>query len=267
MFFNKDHECYDSIYIWGNQKVDQWTKSYVERYSTNKRKTRGVISSVSRPTGFVCSGISEIDQMVGGLCTGKVTAFFGKSTLLSTLLHRICVNTFDMFHSPTIVLDAGNQLNPYVLARFARLQILSEHDLLRQVYLSRTCTIYQLNSLVHHHIEPLIQQVRPVTVILTGLFSLIASADLSRDDATRLPEILMGEIKRITKKYQVATILIDKQSIDFLQGVVDSLIDTTIHVQDMRHCPRITIAQQNRQITVTSETFGQLCLQDFGMVI
>jgi hypothetical protein len=247
--------------------MDQWTKYYGERYGTNKGKTRGAISSVSQPTGFICSGISEIDQMVGGLCIGQVTAFFGKSTLLSTLLHRICVNTFDMFHSPTIVLDAGNQLNPYVLARFARLQILSEYDMLRQVYLSRTCTVYQLNSLVHHHIEPLIQQVRPVTMILTGLFSLIASADLSNEDTTRLPEILMQKIKRITKKYQVATILIDKRYIDFLQVIFDSLIDTTIHVQDMRHCPRITVAQQNRQITVTSETFGQLCLQDFGMVI
>jgi hypothetical protein len=104
-------------------------------------------------------------------------------------------------------------------------------------------------------------------MILTGLFSLIASADLSNEDTTRLPEILMQKIKRITKKYQVATILIDKRYIDFLQVIFDSLIDTTIHVQDMRHCPRITVAQQNRQITVTSETFGQLCLQDFGMVI
>ncbi|MDG6219295.1 MAG: hypothetical protein QCI00_07630 [Candidatus Thermoplasmatota archaeon] len=245
----------------------QLKEYYVERHDTNQKGNSDVISLIPEPKGFVCSGVSEIDQLLGGLSIGQVTSFFGRSRLLSTVLHRICVNTFDMFHSSTIVLDAGNQLNPYVLAHFARLQLLPYQELLHQVYLSRAFTLYQLNALVHKHMEPLIKRLRPVTVIFTGFSLLLADADISNDEASRLCTMMMEKLKKIARTYQVAMILIDKQYGDSFMINSDSFVDTTIQVKDMRHCPRITIAQQNREITVTSETFGQLCLQDFGMVI
>jgi hypothetical protein len=220
------------------------------------------------PTGAVYSGIDEIDEVLGGLYTGQITAFIGKSKLLSILLHRVCVKTFDMFHSPTVVLDAGNQLNPFLLARFARLHMVSEKEVLRQVYLSRAYTVYQLTDLIHHHIDLLIHQVRPVTIIFTGLFSLLADADVSAEESSHLLQIIIKKMKQITKKYQVAMILIDRQCMSNSDTALpDTFFDTIVQLQDMHHCPRMTVTQKNQQVTITSETFGQLCLQDFGMVV
>jgi len=240
---------------------------YVELANKSLTGSHRKVTSISRPTAVVYSGISELDGLIGGLHIGKVTAFVGRSRLLLTVLHRVCVNTFDLFHSPTIVLDAGNQLNPFLLARFARMNMLSPQELLKQVYLSRAYTVYQLTDLIHSRVESLIQKVSPVTLVLTGLFSLLDDADVCRDEASQLLQIVMKQLKQMTTKYQVAMILIDRTYGEYGVAECDGLIDTTIQVQDMRNCPRITVTQRNQQITVTSETVGQLCLQDFGMVI
>jgi delta-aminolevulinic acid dehydratase/porphobilinogen synthase len=113
----------------------------------------------------------------------------------------------------------------------------------------------------------LIQQVNPVTIVLTGLFSLLDDADVSREEADQLLQIVMKQLKQMTTTYQVAMVLIDRTYGEYEMTGFDGLIDTTVQVQDMRNCPRITVIQKNQQITVTSETVGQLCLQDFGMVM
>lgn len=251
-----------------NKKMEQYNTHYIE-LSEPYAKCDNAETSVSRPTGLVHSGIAELDGMLGGLYIGQMTAFIGRSKLLSSFLHRICVKTFDMFHSPTIVLDAGNQLNPFLLARFARLNMLSHQELLNQVYLSRAYTVYQLTDLIQCHVEPLIHEVKPVTLVLTGLFSLLNDADVSREETTHLLQLVLERIKQITTTYQLATVIIDKHNLDYVNNAVlfDALVDTTVKVKDMRHCPRITITQRDQQVTITSETFGQLCLQDFGMVI
>jgi hypothetical protein len=247
----------------GETKKMQHPIQFSEKTPENINKK--TVSTI-QPTVSVLSGISEIDEILGGLYIGQITAFIGKSKLLSSLLHRVCMNTFHMFHSPTIVLDGGNQLNPFLLARFARLNMISHQELLQQVYLSRAYTVYQLNDLIHTHVELLIKQKKPVTLILTGLCSLLGDADVSEEMASHLLQLLMKKIKQITQTYPVAIIIIDKQDYRY-DKELDGLVDTMVHVKDMRHCPRITITQRDQQMTVTSEIFGQLCLQDFGMVI
>lgn len=266
VFLKDEHKCICSICNLGEiKKMEQWNTNHVELHKTFRNKHNGRIKSCFQPTGRVYSGIVEIDEVLGGVYTGQVTAFVGKSKLLSSLLHRICVKTFDMFHSPVIVLDAGNQLNPYLIARFARLQMLSAQEVLEQVYLSRTYTVYQLTDLIYHHVDSFIQQVKPVTIMLTGLFSLLKDADISEDERYQLLQIVMKKIKQITTKYHVAMVLIDTQYSGYDNTVFDACVDTTVRLKDMHHCPRMTITQKNQQVTVTSETFGQLCLHDFGM--
>jgi len=249
----------------GTKKMDQWNTHYAELANSHPDISNKKETAVVEPNVSVYTGISEIDNTLGGIHTGKMTAFIGKSNLLSLLLHRVCVNTVDMFHSPSIVLDAGNQVNPFLLARLARLQLLSDKDVLQNVYLSRAYTIYQLTDLIHAHVEQLIQQKGPVTIILTGLYSLLIDADLSEDETNQLFSMMMNELKQMIKRYQVAMVIIDSYCTHVAS--VDAFVDTLVHVQDMRHCPRLTITQKNQQVTVTSETVGQLCLQDFGMVI
>lgn len=247
--------------------MEQLHTNYIELAKQDKDTSQVNIPSISRPTAVVYSGISEIDELIGGLHAGQLTAFIGKSSLLSTLLHRVCFNTFDMFHSPTVVLDAGNRLNPFMLARFARMNMISEKELLKHVYLSRACTVYQLTDLLESHVETLVHKVRPVTVVLTGLFSLLDDADVSRKESIQLLQLVMKQMRQLAETYHVAMVLIDTSTGCYDSIVFDSLVDTTIQVQDMSHCPRITVTQKNAQVTVTSETVGQLCLQDFGMVM
>lgn len=268
VFLKEEYKCSCSICVWGNEKrMKRYPTHYVELSKTPQNDPAKYTMPVVHPTGAVYSGIAEVDKTLGGLYTGKITAFIGKSRLLSPLLHRVCVNTFDMFHSPTIVLDAGNQVNPFVLARVARLHMLSSQDVLQQVYLSRAYTVYQLTDLICYHVESLIKQVQPVTIVLTGLFSLLADAGVSQSETHQLLQIIMKQIKQITEEYQVAMILIDRYGIKDNAAVVDAWVDTQVQVQDMKHCPRIIVNSRNQEVTVTSETFGQLCLQDFGMVI
>ena len=255
------------VYTGELKKMKQQNTHYIELARTHPSTIHKKEKPVVQPAVSVYTGIPEIDEVLGGLHTGNITAFIGKSKLLSTLLHRVCVNTVDMFHSASIVLDAGNQINPFLLARLARLQITSDEDVLQNVYLSRAYTIYQLTDLIHSRVESLIQKKRPVTLILTGICSLLADANLSKDEANQMFTSMMKKIKQMTEQYQMAMVIIDTHTIDLDKASVEVFIDTLIQVKEMRHCPRITITQKNQQVTVTSETVGQLCLQDFGMVI
>ena len=259
--------CLFHLYLGEIKNMEQLNTNYIELAKNDKDMSQMNIPLISRPTAVVYSGISEIDELIGGLHAGQLTAFIGKSSLLSTLLNRICFNTFDMFHSPTVVLDAGNRLNPFMLARFARMNMISEKELLKQVYLSRACTVYQLTDLLESHVQSLVQRIRPVTVVLTGLFSLLDDASVSHEERTQLLQLIMRQMRALAETYHVAMVLIDTSADGYDSILFDSLVNTTVQVQDMSHCPRITVTQNNAQVTVTSETVGQLCLQDFGMVI
>jgi len=259
--------CLFHLYLGEQKNMQQRHAQYSELSNTCSDDTYEKMTSIFQPIGLIRSGISEFDELIGGLHTGEISAFVGKSNLLSTILHRVCVNTFDMFQSSSLVLDAGNQLNPFLLARLAQVNMLPSEMLLQQVHLSRIYTVYQLTDLLHTHVEPLIQQVQPVTVVLTGLFSLLDDADVSDAKKAQLLRTVMKQIRELTTRYQVAMMLIDRHCTDYEGTVFDTLVDTMVTVQDMRHCPRMTITQKNQQITVTSETVGQLCLHDFGMVI
>lgn len=268
MFFKEERTCGFSICIWGNKKnMQHYNTQYGKLSNIDPDDVYERMTPVFQPTGLIHSGIAELDDLLGGLHTGKITVFVGKSKLLSNVLHRVCVNTFDLFHSASLVLDAGNQLNPFFLARLAQLHMLSSKELLQQVHLSRIYTVYQLTDLLHTHVEQLMQQLKPVTVVLTGFFSLLDDADISDDKKTQLLQTVMNKVRSLATRYQVAMILIDRQSRGYESTVIDGLVDTTVMIQDMRHCPRLTITQKNQQVTVTSETVGQLCLPDFGMVI
>jgi len=137
--------------------------------STRDIQTSHATSSlvqVVKPDIIVFSGIAELDNLLGGFKAGETTLVDGNSSLIEDLPNQLCVNTYRTFHSETIYIDGGMCANPYQIARYARMLELDQQDVLENVAMSRAFTVYQLSTLIHEMLEPMIQKRSPRTLII-----------------------------------------------------------------------------------------------------
>ena len=51
------------------------------------------------PELIITSGITELDRLLGGFKAGHLTLIDGNSPLITQMPYRLCVNTYQTFHS------------------------------------------------------------------------------------------------------------------------------------------------------------------------
>jgi len=79
-----------------------------------------IAKEILKPDIVVLSGIKELDKLMGGFKQGEITYIDGDSDLISKIPDQICVNTYKIFQSDTIYVDAGMCADPYKIAQYAR---------------------------------------------------------------------------------------------------------------------------------------------------
>ena len=104
-----------------------------QQYHPSKAKA---IQTCVQPDIIVHSGIQELDRLLKGFKAGAITYVDGDSELIAELPNHLCVNTYQTFQSPTLYFDGGMCVNPYSIARQARMRELQEHDVLSHVHIS-----------------------------------------------------------------------------------------------------------------------------------
>ena len=243
--------------------------------STRDIQTSHATSSlvqVVKPDIIVSSGIPELDDLLGGFKAGETTLVDGNSNLIEDLPNQLCVNTYRTFHSETIYIDGGMCANPYQIARYARMLELDQQDVLENVAMSRAFTVYQLSTLVHEMLEPMIQKRSPRTLIIGMLPALYLDPEVPVREAQTLLSLDLQKIQDLTARYQLITVFtnLDVMPLSPSRGLGKKLYECVTEIVRMKqfeHGTSLELVKKQKSTTIVHCAEGQLCLEEFGMVI
>jgi len=245
-----------------------WIPSYHRQPVTIIPRKKTIFSPELR----IPSAVKEIDEVLGGFQAGALSWISGTSPTINILSYALCVNTYEAFHGDTVFIDGGCTMNPYRIAQYARQKEQPAREVLDHVHVSRAFTVYQLSTLIMDELEQVVQQYHPQTVIINAFPTLYLDPDVSSDEASTLIQQHLTEIKRITKTYQLVTVVLfswssQKQQHYEICKRVEQDADESLALHHMNQRTRIQFLTQGTIATMTSQVYGQLSLQDFGMVI
>jgi hypothetical protein len=221
-----------------------------------------------KPELIITSGITELDRLLGGFKAGQLTLIDGNSSLITQMPYRLCVNTYQTFHSPTVYIDGGMAANPYHIAHYARLRELNQHHVLSQVHISRAFTVYQLATLIQDRLETLIQKQHPRTLLIGMFPALYLDPDITSHEAQTLLKHNLDQLTQLARRHNLITILTHRdRTLVPMQRNLRKIIYTTMHeivrLQQANHDVHINLVKQHRATTIRSTQPGQRCLEDY----
>jgi hypothetical protein len=227
---------------------------------------------IIKPDIIVSSGITELDKLFGGFKAGELTLVDGNSSRISELPNQLCVNTYRTFHSETIYIDGGMCANPYQIARYARLLELDQREVLENIVISRSFTVYQLSTLIQELLEPLIQKRAPRTLIIGMLPALYLDPEISPREAQTLLTQDIKKIQELTTKYSLITVLtnLDVMPLTPSKGIGKTLynsVNEVVRIKQFEQYTSLELLKQEKHVTILHDAAGQLHLEAFGMVI
>ena len=213
-----------------------------------------------------------IDDLIGGFKADTLTYLYGESACIHHVPHDLCLQTYAMFGGISVFVDGGTSMNPYILSSYAKNYEISAWEVLRHVQVSRAFTLHQFRHIVHESLEPLIRKHQPQTLIFHAFPLLFLDKDVSFHEAKTLFASTLETIQRITKTYQLITLITNPlwhryQGGETLHQFLFDHCDELICIEQMKHCPRVWLPRYHAAATLTQGSTGQLCLPDFGMVV
>ena len=244
--------------------------------STNSVKTPNsdslLVKKILKPDIVVLSGVKELDKIMGGFKAGEITFIDGNSDLILSIPNRLCVNTFRTFNSDTIYIDGGMGANPYEIARYARLMELDQKETLNHVHISRAFTVYQMSTLICDMLETEIKKHNPRTLIVGRFPILYLDKDVKAKESQIILKNNIEKIRKLTVDYNLIAIFTnpDKRMLSNLRNVsktICSNVDEIVRMRQMEKSIHINLVNREKDATILTFAKGQLCLQDFGMVM
>lgn len=227
---------------------------------------------ILKPDIVVQSGIKELDRLLGGFKTGRITYIDGDSSLISNIPNQICVNTYRTFERDTIYIDAGMCADPYKIAQYARKMELDQRKVLEHVHISRAFTVYQLAMLIQDMLENAIKRYKPQTLIIGKFPIFYLDSDVEEKEAQTLLRSNLHKIHELTAKYNLITIFtnLDKKMLSTQRNIRKILhkdVDEVVMMKESELATRVELLNKKEETKIPHLAKSQLRLQEFGMVI
>jgi len=134
-------------------------------------------------------GIKELDTLFEGLRCGQFNVFHGsmKCHVLSELL---CVRSqlpdaMGGLESSVIFLDGGNLFDPYLISETARLNGLDPEETLKNIWISRAFTSYQMTALITERLSQILDREKSRLVVISEATTLYCDADIGSAEAKK----------------------------------------------------------------------------------
>ena len=227
---------------------------------------------ILKPDIVVLSGIKELDSLLGGFKSGKLTYIDGCSSLIQKIPNQLCVNTYRSFQNDVVYIDGGMSADPYKIAQYAKKMELDQRNLLDHIHISRAFTVYQLTTQIQEMLEQAIKRYNPKTLIISRFPILYLDSDVEPKEAKTLLRSNLQKIKELTKKYDLITIFTNldrempERNID-INKILHSNVDETVLIKQEEHATFIDLLNKNKNTMIPHLVNGQLRLPDFGMVL
>ncbi len=231
-----------------------------------------IAKEILKPDIVVLSGIKELDELMGGFKQGEITYIDGDSSLISKIPDQICVNTYKIFQSDTIYIDAGMCADPYKIAQYARKMEINQREALERVHISRAFTVYQLATLIQDMLEQAIKRYKPQTLIIGRFQIFYLDSDVKSKEAQTLLRTNLHKIRELTAKYNLITIFTD---IDIkmlsnnrnVRKIIYNNVDEVVLMKQTELATSVELVNRQENTMILHLAKGQLRLQEFGMVI
>jgi len=134
-------------------------------------------------------GIEELEKLFRELKQGHLVFLHGSqfSHVLSELL---CVcsllpNSEEGLDPSVVFVDGGNIFDPYLISEAARLFGLDAEETLKNIWVSRAFTAYQLTALITEKLPEILERERPKLVVISNIAALYCDPDIGILEATR----------------------------------------------------------------------------------
>ena len=167
----------------------------------------GIVEHAVRRGRCLRSDIAQLDEVVGGFRSSKVTLVDSDSRFASELMHLLCVRSFAEFDEEVVWIDGGNTVDPYILSAMCKRMGLDRHEMLSTVSIARAFTAYQLVSMIEDVLYREVRRSSPSTVIVSSITDMFMDKDMRRSEACQLLRGCAREIARTTDDNDTVTIV------------------------------------------------------------
>jgi len=131
--------------------------------------------------------IEDLDRLFGELRRGQLVFFHGSrmSHILSELLcvRSLLPNIDGGLDSPVVFIDGGNIFDPYLISETARLFSLNSEETLKNIWVSRAFTAYQLTALITEKLPEILDREESKLVVVSDIAALYCDSDIGMLEA------------------------------------------------------------------------------------
>ncbi len=246
-------------------------KTAIYKNKLQKNLENDLIKTVLKPDIIVESGIKKLDDLIGGFKAGEITVIGGNSNLKCDIPNRVCVNTYKTFTEDSVYIDGGMQVDPYKIVKYAKQMEIKPKEMLKHLHISRAFTVYQMSTLIYDMLEPILERYRPRTLVISKYPVLYLDSDVEKKEAQTLLRNNIAYLKKLTKKYNLITVLTKSDS-SFVSnnGKVNCIInenaDEVIDITNKEKYIEINLKKDDLKVEIYKGLKNQMFLSDFGMV-
>jgi hypothetical protein len=221
-------------------------------------------------------GAEMVDKLFGELKRGELIVLHG-SRMCHVISELLCIRSqlpdgLGGLEASAVFIDGGNLFDPYLISETARLMGLEPEETLRNIWVSRAFTSYQLTALLTEKLPEILNRKESKLVVVSDLPALYCDSDIGLFEAkrtfNRVTRFLWDLIKE-RRLLLVATSLSSKNTRK--RGLEHYLLgraDVAAKIEDRNPYVRLTLEKHPSKPTVSVDLFfeeprGQFLLEDF----
>jgi len=165
----------------------------------------------SRHLKTLTFGVDKLDKVLGAVGAGDFMVLHG-SRMCHNFSELLCVRSqlvdFEgEVNSSVVFIDGGNLFDPYLISESARLLGLDPRQALKNIWISRAFTGYQMISLVTERLQPFLEQKKVKLVVVSDIPTLFCDSNIGILEAKRLFNRLTRSLWKLVKEHDIILIV------------------------------------------------------------
>lgn len=152
----------------------------------------------------------NVDALFPGFAPGDFAVVYG-SPVINSMMSRLCVRAqmpkaLGGLNSNVIFLDGGNTFQPYQVSKFVQLNYLDPVQVLKNIYLSRAFTAYQMTKLIMKDLNDAVEKFNAKLVIVSDMASLFLHKNIPIEESKRVYSQIVSYLHRFAQQKQLIII-------------------------------------------------------------
>jgi len=224
-------------------------------------------------------GIERLDELFGGLRNGEFIVFHG-SRMCHILSEWLCVRgqlpqVMGGLDSSVVFVDGGNIFDPYFISETARLFGLNPEEALKNIWISRAFTSYQMTALITEELPRILDREGSRLVVISDIASLYCDPDMGMLEAKKTFNYVTQSLGNLIKKRGIVLVATSLSSRAKRKRCLEEYLlgraSVAARVEDGNPHLKISLEKHSSQPLASTKVFfdelrAQALLEDFAEV-